>query len=127
MAEAVDAIARGQGDDCEAVGDFGGAGGRKGDVVVDIDGCCGRRPRADRVRGQELAQVAQGGAGRARGRDGPALGRLRRLGRPSEDRLPARAQALREVGGDKLFVVFDPEDGSRWRWRWRIRSRGLAC
>ena len=32
---------------------------------------------------------------------------------PSEDRLPARAPALREVGGDKLFVVFDPEDGSR--------------
>jgi hypothetical protein len=32
---------------------------------------------------------------------------------PAEDRLPARAPALREVGGDKLFVVFDPEDGSR--------------
>ena len=30
---------------------------------------------------------------------------------PSEDRLPARAPALREVGGDKLFVVFDPEEG----------------
>ena len=29
---------------------------------------------------------------------------------PYEDRLPARAPALREVGGDKLFVVFDPED-----------------
>ena len=32
---------------------------------------------------------------------------------PSEDKLPARASALREVGGDKLFVVYDPEDGSR--------------
>jgi hypothetical protein len=32
---------------------------------------------------------------------------------PSEDKLPARAPALREVGGDKLFVVYDPEDGSR--------------
>ncbi len=32
---------------------------------------------------------------------------------PSEDRLPARAHGLREVGGDKLFVVYDPEDGSR--------------
>ena len=41
MAEAVDAIARGMGDDCDAVGDFRGAGGRKGDVVVDIDGCAG--------------------------------------------------------------------------------------
>ena len=27
--------------------------------------------------------------------------------------MPARAVGLREVGGDKLFVVFDPEDGSR--------------
>ena len=45
VAEAVDAIARGMGDDAEAVGDFGGAGGRKGDVVVDIDGCS-RRARA---------------------------------------------------------------------------------
>jgi len=26
--------------------------------------------------------------------------------------LPARAPALREVGGDKLFVVYDPEAGS---------------
>src|SRR5689334_4407147 len=41
VAEAVDAIARGQGDDCDAVGDFRGLGGRKGDVVVDIDGCSG--------------------------------------------------------------------------------------
>jgi hypothetical protein len=32
---------------------------------------------------------------------------------PSEEALPARAAALREIGGDKLFVVYDPEDGSR--------------
>jgi hypothetical protein len=32
---------------------------------------------------------------------------------PSEDALPARASGLREIGGDKLFVVYDPEDGSR--------------
>ena len=32
---------------------------------------------------------------------------------PSEETLPARAPALREIGGDKLFVVYDPEDGSR--------------
>jgi hypothetical protein len=30
---------------------------------------------------------------------------------PSEDKLPARAPALREIGGDKLFVVFDPAEG----------------
>ena len=32
---------RGQGDDCDAVGRPRGAGGRKGDVVVGIDGCAG--------------------------------------------------------------------------------------
>jgi hypothetical protein len=32
---------------------------------------------------------------------------------PSEDKLPARTQQLREVNGNKLFVVFNPEDGSR--------------
>ena len=32
---------------------------------------------------------------------------------PADDKLPARAPALREVGGDKLFVVYDPEEGSR--------------
>src|ERR671910_353065 len=37
--EAVSAIAAAQGDDCDAVGDLRGAGGRKGDVVVDLDGC----------------------------------------------------------------------------------------
>src|SRR3954454_10593919 len=32
---------------------------------------------------------------------------------PSEEQLPARTQPLREVNGDKLFVVYDPEEGSR--------------
>ena len=32
---------------------------------------------------------------------------------PSEDLLPGHGAQLREVNGDKLFVVFDPEDGSR--------------
>src|SRR4051812_41933954 len=41
VAEAVEAIAGAMGDDADAVGDFRGGGGRKGDVVVDIDGCSG--------------------------------------------------------------------------------------
>ena len=32
---------------------------------------------------------------------------------PSEEQLPARTQPLREVNGDKLFVVYDPEEGGR--------------
>ena len=80
--EAVDAIARAQGDDCDAVGDLRGVGGRKGDVRGGPRRL--RRPpaRPDRVRGQELAQVAQGGAGRARRGDDATGRRLRRLGRP---------------------------------------------
>ena len=30
---------------------------------------------------------------------------------PSDEQLPARTQPLREVNGDKLFVVYDPEEG----------------
>jgi hypothetical protein len=113
VAEAVDAIARAQGDDCDAVGDFRGLGGRKGDVVVDIDGCSGA-PRgrivfeaknSRRSRKEALAELEEALATRAADYGVWVV--------PSEDKLPARAPALREVGGDKLFVVYDPEDGSR--------------
>jgi hypothetical protein len=111
VAEAVDLIARGMGDDAEAVGDFGGAGGRKGDVVVDIEGCSGA-PRGRIVfeakhsrksRKEALSELEDAMAQRSADFGVWVV--------PSEDRLPARAQALREVGGDKLFVVFDPEEG----------------
>src|SRR5277367_4371348 len=39
--EAIDSIAIAQGDDCDAVGDTRGVGGKKGDVVVAIDACAG--------------------------------------------------------------------------------------
>jgi hypothetical protein len=113
VAEAVDAIARGQGDDCDAVGDFRGGGGRKGDVVVDIDGCAGA-PRgrivfeaknSRRSRKEALADLEAAMAQRAADYGVWVV--------PSDELLPARAVALREVGGDKLFVVFDPEEGSR--------------
>jgi hypothetical protein len=113
VAEAVDAIARGQGDDCDAVGDFRGLGGRKGDVVVDIDGCSGaargrivfEAKNSRRSRKEALAELEEALA--TRGADYGVWVV------PSEDKLPARAPALREVGGDKLFVVYDPEEGSR--------------
>jgi hypothetical protein len=113
VAEAVDAIAQGMGDDCEAVGDFGGAGGRKGDVVVDIDGCAGapagrivfEAKHSRKSRKEALSELEEAMTQRSADFGVWVV--------PSEDRLPARAQALREVGGDKLFVVFDPEDGTR--------------
>ena len=113
VAEAVDAIARGMGDDCDAVGDFRGLGGRKGDVVVDIDGCSGaargrivfEAKNSRRTRKEALAELEEAMATRSADYGVWVV--------PAEDRLPARAPALREIGGDKLFVVYDPEDGSR--------------
>jgi hypothetical protein len=113
VAEAVDTIARGHGDDCDAVGDLRGAGGRKGDVVVDVDGCAGA-PRgrivfeakhSRRSRKEALAELEEAMAQRAADYGVWVV--------PSEEALPARATALREIGGDKLFVVYDPEEGTR--------------
>jgi hypothetical protein len=110
VTEAIDAIARGQNDDCDAVGDFRGAGGRKGDVVVDIDGCSGA-PRGRIVfeaknsrksRKEALAELEEAMATRSADYGVWVV--------PSEEKLPARAPALREVGGDKLFVVYDPSE-----------------
>jgi hypothetical protein len=111
--EAVEAIATRQGDDCDAVGDLRGVGGRKGDVVVDLDGAAGR-PRgrivfeakhSRRSRKEALAELDEAMNQRAADYGVWVV--------PSEDKLPARAPALREIGGDKLFVVYDPEEGSR--------------
>jgi hypothetical protein len=111
--EAVDSIARAQGDDCDAVGDLRGVGGRKGDVVVDLDGCAGR-PRgrivfeaknARKSRKEALAELDEAMNQRAADYGVWVV--------PAEDKLPARAHALREIGGDKLFVVYDPDEGSR--------------
>ena len=113
VCEAVDAIARGQGDDCDAVGDVRGAGGRKGDVLVDIDGCGGRArgrivfeaKNSHRPRKQALAELDEAMAQRDADYGVWVV--------PSEDRLPSKGHQLREINGDKLFVVYDPEDGSR--------------
>jgi hypothetical protein len=111
VVEAIDAIAGAQGDDCDAVGDIQGLGGRKGDVLVGIEGCSG--PARARIvfeaknsqvpRKRALAELDEAMAQRD-----AAVGVWVV---PSEDKLPARTQPLREINGDKLFVVYDPEDG----------------
>jgi len=110
--EAVDAIAHAQGDDCDAVGDRPGAGGRKGDVVVAIDACAG--PARGRIvfeaknsqlpKNRALAELDEAMA--TRGADYGIFVV------PTDAKLPARTNQLREFNGDKLFVVFDPEDES---------------
>jgi Uncharacterized protein conserved in bacteria (DUF2130) len=113
VAEAVDALAVGLGDDAEAVGDVKGPTGKTGDVVVAIDAACG--PARGRVvfeaKDQRLSKPK-------------ALEELDRAMRerdadfavlvvPSEEEVPARMHPLREYNGDKLIVTLDPEEGSR--------------
>jgi hypothetical protein len=111
--EAVDAIAGAQGDDCDAVGDLPGVGGKKGDVLVGIEGCSGP-PRGRIVLEAKNSQVPRT---RALAELDEAMAQRDAAYAiwvvPSEDKLPARTQPLREVNGDKVFVVYDPEDG--WR------------
>ena len=110
VAEAVDAIAAVQGDDCDAVGDLRGAAGRKGDVVVAIEGCSGP------TRGRIVFEVKNSKLPKPK-----ALAELDECMRdrdadfavlvvPSEDKVPARMGTLREYNGDKLIVTYDPED-----------------
>jgi hypothetical protein len=113
VALAIDAIALVQGDDCEAVGDIRGEGGRKGDVVVAIDACAG--PARGRIvfeaknsqlsRNRALAELDE--AIETRGAD------FAIFVVPSEDKLPARTRPLREFNGDKMFVVYDAEADER--------------
>ena len=111
--DALDAIASAQGDDCDAVGDAPGVGGKKGDIVVAIDACNGpARGRIvfeakDRRLGKKAALQELDEARAARGAEYAILVV------PSEDELPAKTRQLREFNGDKLFVVFDPDDPSR--------------
>ena len=111
--DALALIAHARGDDCDAIGDMPGAGGRKGDVLVGIDGCSGP-PRARIVfeakhsyvpKNKALAELDEAMAQRDAEYAVWVV--------PAPDLLPGHGPELHEVNGDKLFVVFDPEDGSR--------------
>jgi hypothetical protein len=111
--EAVDAIAQARGDDCDAVGDLPGSGGRKGDVLVGVEGAAGP-PRARIVFEAKNAYVPKNKA--VAELDSAMEQRDADYGVwvvPSEELLPGHGAQLREVNGDKLFVVFDADDGGR--------------
>jgi hypothetical protein len=111
--DAVDAIAHARGDDCDAVGDVPGTGGRKGDVVVGVDGAAGP-PRARIVFEAKNSYVPKNKA--VADLEAAMEQRDADYGVwvvPSDELLPGRGPQLREVNGDKLFVVFDPDDGAR--------------
>jgi hypothetical protein len=111
--DAVGAIAHARGDDCDAVGDVRGAGGRKGDVLVGVDGCTG--PARARIvfeakNSQKSKKAALTELDEAMAQRDAAYGVWVV---PAEELLPARTPQLHEVNGDKLFVVYDPDEGSR--------------
>jgi hypothetical protein len=113
VAEALDQIAVGQGDDCDAVGDQPGASGKTGDVVVHLDACTG--PARGRIvweakdrRLSKPAALAELDKAMAQRDADFAV-----LVVPTEDELPAKMRPLREYNGDKLIVVWDPESDSR--------------
>ena len=110
--EALDAIAAAQGDDCDAVGDVKGATRKTGDIVVGLEACRGP------ARGRIVFEAKNSRLSKPEAMRELDRGRAEReadfavLVVPSEDKLPAKTQALREYNGDKLLVVYDPDDGS---------------
>jgi hypothetical protein len=110
VAEAVEAIADGQGDVAEAVGDLMGATGKTGDIVVSIDACRGP------ARGRIVIEAKNAKLSSPDARRELARGMREReadfgvLVVPGEDKLPAKLRALREFEGDKLVVAWDPDD-----------------
>jgi hypothetical protein len=110
--DAIASLARGRGDDAEAVGDVRGEGGRKGDVVVGIDGCAGQ-PRGHIVFEAKDRQLSRNAA--LAELDACLVTRgasYAVLVVPSEDELPARTHANTEFNANKVFCVYDPEEGS---------------
>ncbi len=111
--DAIDAIAQARGDDCDPVGDMPGSGGRKGDVLVGVDGSAGP-PRARIVFEAKNAYVPKNRA--LAELDSAMEQRDADYGVwvvPSEELVPGHDAQLREVNGDKLFVVYDPDEGGR--------------
>jgi len=111
--DAVEAIAAAQGDCAEPVGDLTEGGGKRGDVVVAVDAATGP------ARGRIVVEAKDRRISRKRSLEELAEGLDQRSAQfgvwvvPSDEELPAGVRDLREIDGDKLFVVFDPEDPSR--------------
>ena len=112
VADTVDDLAVAQGDVAEAVGDFREATGKRGDVVVGVDGCAGP------ARGRLVFEAKD-----SRMSTPAALRELDEamaersadfavLVVPTEGEVPAKLEPLREYNGDKLVVALDPEGGT---------------
>jgi hypothetical protein len=112
VADAIASIAHGRGDCSEAVGDRGESGGKKGDVIVDLDAQAGP-PKGRVVFEVKTSRLSNPDA--VRELDGAMAGRSAAFGVlvvPSDDKVPAKMRPLQELHGNKLVVTFDPDDGS---------------
>jgi len=111
--DAVEAIAAAQGDCAEPVGDLASGGGKRGDTVVSVDAAGGP------ARGRIVFEAKDSRISRKRSLEQLAEALDQRSAQfavwvvPSEEELPAGVRDLREIDGDKLFVVYDPDDASR--------------
>jgi chromosome segregation ATPase len=112
--EALDAIASAQGDDCDAVGDVKGTGGKRGDFVIALDACAG--PARGRIVVEAKNSLRKSKKEALAILDAAMEQRDADYGIfvvASDDQLPAKTSELREFNGNKLFVVFDHEEGPR--------------
>jgi hypothetical protein len=113
VAEAVDRIALAQGDVAEAVGDMKEATGKVGDVVVCIDACNG--PARGRIVFEAKDRKSLSAPSAFRELDSALSERSADFAVmvvPSDERMPAKLQPLREYNGDKLLVALDEDGGS---------------
>ncbi|HEX3316653.1 MAG TPA: hypothetical protein VHR88_01435 [Solirubrobacteraceae bacterium] len=111
--DTVETIAAAQGDCAEPVGDLTSGGGKRGDTVVSVDAATGP------ARGRVVFEAKDRRISRKKSLEELGAALDQRSAQfavwvvPSEEELPAGVRDLRELDGDKLFVVFDPEDGAR--------------
>src|SRR4051794_40922869 len=110
--DAIEAIAAAQGDCAEPVGDLASGGGKRGDTIVSVDAASGP------ARGRVVFEAKDRRISRKKALEELAEALDQRSAQfavwvvPSDEELPAGMRDLREVDGNKLFVVFDPDDAA---------------
>ena len=113
VAEAIATIAQGRGDSAEAVGEKTEGGGKKGDVVVEIEAQNG--PARGRITFEaknvkdfpRSKMITTLDSAREQRSAGYAV-----LVVPTDPQVPANTRVLEEIHGDKLVITYDPDADS---------------
>ena len=115
------------GDVADPVGDESGAGGKKGDVLVGIDGSTGRErgrivfEAKDKQLSKPKFYADLDDSMEQRESDYAVLVV------PTAGEVPAKLHSMREYQGDKMIAVFDAEAGSTLELEFAYRVRPRAC